>query len=226
MYDAIAEHNLDYSLCQNGVVVCLGYSEENLEAISTSLEVVMQSGDSTSLFFIGSISSRLLRTLNYGTFTKQMVFMHINDSDSLDGHGVLKIDIYIIFYAPNGVGHEVKILEKYRIGFGGFGNVVTRLLGTWTMADGFKIMNSSLWERRSDLFGIILRIGVLTRAPFLECVWDKNRKKIIGIKGSMVDIFSNLQNRLNLTTTLSIPEDGMYGTNKMIHRSGTDWWGC
>ena len=152
--------------------------------------------------------------------------MHINDSDSLDGHGVLKIDIYIIFYAPNGVGHEVKILEKYRIGFGGFGNVVTRLLGTWTMADGFKIMNSSLWERRSDLFGIILRIGVLTRAPFLEYVWDKNRKKIIGIKGSMVDIFSNLQNRLNLTTTLSIPEDGMYGTNKMIHRSGTDWWGC
>ena len=103
---------------------------------------------------------------------------------------------------------------------------MTRLLGTWTMADGFKVMNSSLWERRSDLFGIILRIVVLTRAPFLECVWDKNRKKIIGIKGSMVDIFSNLQNRLNLTTTLSIPEDGMYGTNKMIHRSGTDWWGC
>ena len=153
--------------------------------------------------------------------------MHINDSDRLDAHGVLRIDNHIIFYAPNGVGNKVKMLEKYRIGSGGrFHNVVTRLLGTWTMADGFKVMNSSLWERRSDLFGIILRIGVLTRAPFLEYVWDKNRKKIIGIKGSMVDIFSNLQNRLNLTTTLSIPEDGMYGTNKMIHRSGTDWWGC
>ena len=41
MYDTGAEHNFDYSLCQNGVAVCLGYSEENLEAISTSLEVAM-----------------------------------------------------------------------------------------------------------------------------------------------------------------------------------------
>lgn len=224
VYEEGAEDNLDFSLCLTGVVICLGYGEQNLEAINISLEVAMHYGDLTALFFIGINNVKLLRTLNHQIFTKSVViFMHINESDNVDRQGNLRIDNHIIFYNTSGTGDEVNMLEKYRIGFANHDNVViTRLLGTWSVAGGFSITKSLLYERRSDLFGVNLRTGVLRWVPFLDHVWDQDRKKLVGIKGYMADILSTLQSRLNFTITLSIPEDSMYGT--VTCQNGSKVW--
>ena len=224
VYEEGEEHKLDYSLCQSGVVVCMIYSEDSLEALIISLEVAMQNGDLTTLFFIGT-NTKLLRTLNYQIFTKGLVFIPVNESDSEDGQGILRLDSNVIFYAPSGMGDEVKMLEKYQIGFGKHGQIITRLLGTWTIAGGFRIMKTSLWERRSDLFGVNLRTGVLRWFPFLDYDLDKDRKKPTSIKGYMAEIFLTLQSRLNFTITLSIPDDGMYGTRNARIKGSEAWNG-
>ena len=212
VYEEGAEHNLNYSLCQNWVLLCIGYSEQSMEATINSLDVAMQNGDLTELFFIGTNNAKLLRTLNQKIFTKdQVIFMHSNESDSLDSS--LRIDNHIIFYAPSDMTGEVNLLEKYRIGIDKLEyGVITGLLGTWTMGGGFRMTQSSFWQRRSDLSGVNLRTGVLRWHNYLDYIWDKDRKKVIGINGYMADILSILQSKLNFTFTLHIPKDGMYGT--------------
>ena len=105
VYEENVEHNLDYSLCQSGGVICLGYVEQSLETIIVSLEVAMHSGDLKGLFFIGTNNAKLMRALNHEVFTKgQVIFMHINESDNIDIQGNLRLDNHITFYAPSDTG--------------------------------------------------------------------------------------------------------------------------
>ena len=225
VYEEGYEHDLDYNLCQSGVVLCLGYSEQSLEEINNSLEVAIQNGDMKELFFIGTNNAELLRSLKHKIFTKgQVIFMHVNESDEVDGQGNLKIDNNIIFYGASSMENEIYMREKYRIGFAKEHGVITRLLGTWSTDSGLRVTKSPLWERRSDLSGVNLRTGILRWSPYANYIWDKDRKKLIGIKGYMGDIFSTLQSKLNFTHTLSIPEDGMFGTASR-HNGSVVWNG-
>jgi hypothetical protein len=89
------------------------------------------------------------------------------------------------------------IFEKYSIKAG---PVITQNVGSWAFETGLKIPNPSIWERRANLRGTVLRDAVLDFSIFSQIQLDA-KGQLHSISGISSDIMDQLMEGLNFSVT-------------------------
>ena len=142
---------IDHELCVRAN--CLGYSDTEInETVTVMQENMSQNEQGWSWVFIGR-NSKLLGQLSRKFLTQQgMVFVPLDEMQVLKDK--LRLDNNVVFYITDTTYERVNLIEVYTINSG---HLIQKKLGFWNYMDGLKITKEGIWDRRSDLMGVILK---------------------------------------------------------------------
>ena len=94
-------------------------------------------------------------------------------------------------------------------------------IGTWSAVEGMNILESNIWERRSNLWGSTLRCSTV-KYPVLSNLTYGSDKQITGKSGYYWDVFAMLEAELNFTSRVTYSVDGKFGS---VGQDGKTWNG-
>ena len=142
---------LDPELCVKAN--CLGYSDTEInQTVTVMQENMSQNEQGWSWAFIGR-NSKLLRQLSRKFFAQQgMVFVPLDEMQVIADK--LRLDNNVVFYTIDTAYDRVNLIEVYTINNE---HPIKKELGFWNYMDGLKITKEGIWDRRSDLMGVILK---------------------------------------------------------------------
>ena len=75
---------------------------------------------------------------------------------------------------------------------------------------GLQMPKPGIWQRRSDLRGVYLRVSFHALGPLSTPIWDTQGKNIIDAKGFFIDILRILSKELNFTIEYVKGPDGTW----------------
>ncbi len=80
-------------------------------------------------------------------------------------------------------------------------------LGFWSYVQGLQVKTPLLYERRSDLHGLLLNVATIVWDPYVI-----NQRETTKYQGLVPEIIHYIQKACNFSTTWSIEASGSYGT--------------
>ncbi|XP_069696058.1 glutamate receptor U1-like [Periplaneta americana] len=83
-------------------------------------------------------------------------------------------------------------------------------VASWSPDSGFVWTAAGLFQRTGDLNGAVIKAAVLPQPPFVNII-RLNGSQPVGLHGYIVDIWRELERRMNFTTQYYMPEDQAYG---------------
>ena len=84
-------------------------------------------------------------------------------------------------------------------------------IGKWTRNTGLSVNSSNIWERRTDLEGMLIRVATLNFPCLHELHYDKLERSIVGGSGMFLEPLNIFANKLNFTFELIASIDGQFG---------------
>ena len=117
----------------------------------------------------------------------------------------LRLDTRLFLYIN--WGRSIHLKEMYAV----LGKTIIREIGTWDEEKGLSVTSTNIWERRTDMMGITIRVATVNFPILHEILYDKSETSIIGGRGLYLDPIYSLQERLNFTCKLIPSVDGYFG---------------
>ena len=197
------------------LIISYDESSDHL-AVRNGLSTLIEDGEIDFILFWDIGHLNLIRVLaeEMKLFSSKVTcFIDIRDSDAYP-HMTLATRLY--YYSREESG--VDIYESYKIhGI----PLVTNAIGTWSAANGVKVSEPNIWERRSNLRGSSLRCATVTY-PVLSKLTFGDDKQITGATGYYWEIFELLRAELNFTADIRYSVDGKFGS---VGKDGETWNG-
>ena len=172
-------------------------------------------GDLELIIFLGNGHLELLKMLvNNEKLFNGLVVGLVSEEDYTEGNFALQLNTQLYFYSWEESCMILK--EKYSIR----GLPVENTIGNWTEGAGFTLEEPTLWERRTDLMGAVVRVVSVNLAPLHSFIYegDKEKGKIIGGEGLFIQPINYLAEALNFTIHFNYSVDGKFGG---VDRNGT-----
>jgi hypothetical protein len=157
-----------------------------------------------NIFFVGDHHEELLKSLH--TYVFQWPFHIIMPrirNTSVDHH--FRLDTNIVFYEKTSEGFDLK--EDFAIKAG---PRIEQYIGNWTIVDRLQIIHPSIWQRRSDLRGILLHNCVMPYFKYTQVTLNE-KEEVIRTTGTLQQVLFRLQEILNFTMVTSVPQDKQWG---------------
>ena len=187
------------------------------EQVLHQLHELFLLGDFTMAVFIDDGHHKLLDLLinDLQLFNKGLRGL-ISEFDIITGFSfTLRLDTQLFIYSPE--GEAISLKEAYGVN----GNTKVEIIGIWKESSGLIVPTPSIWERRSDLEGLSIRVATMSFPPMQNLYYDTSGQSIIGCGGLFLDPINILASKLNFTVNFMIPGDGAWGA---LNSNGT-WTG-
>ena len=185
------------------VAVCSDDAESDLDLADTAIAVVhnhwivanVNNADPN----LPKSSLLVCNQIKYSWLMEEETNVWLTDAPMLTGQNLTLSSTIVSHDAKN------KQVEEY---YAVKGKLLTNVLGTWDpiQIQGFKVKASdAMWERRSDLQGMVIKASVLP--------WNfmSSRDEDGKWRGFLVEVLEVLGQGLNFTLQFSQPKDGKYG---------------
>ena len=124
----------------------------------------------------------------------------------------LNLNSDVIFYTNNGSGFNLTEIYSFKAG-----SPIIRSVGAWDRKHGLMIPEMSIWDRRSNLLGVPMNIGVLGGLSFLMRV--NTSRETPQVSGLFHDMLMDLSRSLNFKPNFVLPNEGGYGKIQGINRA-------
>ena len=168
------------------------------------------------------VCQKLDKTLDYRerrAFDKSVAWLLSDETSDGTGFSGLRLDSRVFTYTFVNSSHNIILNELFRVKDG---PIKRQFYGKWTTEDSIhqeeeeeeagegslKVPQLAMWERRTDLSGVILVDTVLEWKPFL--ILDNNGNFAL-TTGAMADFLKALQSSLNFTVHRYSPVDKEWG---------------
>ena len=177
------------------------------EQLGQHLKNLQLLGDLTMVVFVDNGHHQLLDILiNDLQLFKEGLTGLVPEQDVAQGLNLtLQLDTGLYTYMTK--FNTTSLKEIYAIN----GEIKVTTIGIWRKKTGLVIPTKSMWERRSNLEGMSIRVAIVHEPPLQELHYDKTGKSIIGGSGLFLEPLNILAKKLNFTLALMPSKDGQYG---------------
>ena len=184
------------------------------EQLANHLQKLHILGDLTMVVFIYKGHQKLLDLLlNDRQLFKKGLTGLVSESDVTTGLNLtLRLDTRLYIYTSN--AEIISLKEIYAVN----GNNKVQTIGTWREDKALTVPTTSMWERRTDLEGMVIRVATNSFPRLHELHYDESGESIIGGSGFFLEPLNILAKELNFTLLLTPSNDGQWGA---LNENGT-----
>ena len=202
------EIDLVDTMSKNSTTALLRYStNKEEEQVSNHLQQLFLSGDMTMAVFIDNGHQKLLDLLinDRQLFNKGLTGL-ISELDVNVSHNLtLRLDSRLYIYKSE--GNKFVLKETYALN----GKKKVQTVGTWRESTGLIVPTKSMWERRSNLEGMSIRVATVSSPPMEILYYDKSGESITAGGGLFLEPMNILATILNFSADLRTPRNGKWG---------------
>ena len=191
------------------------YDDE--ERVADYIQKLYLLGDLTNAVFIDNGHQKLLDLLinDMQLFNKGLTGL-ISELDVASGLNLtLRLDTRLYMYTSS--VNTISLTEVYAVN----GKKKVQTVGTWRGNTGLIVPMKSMWERRRNLEGILIRVATISLPGLHEIHYSKSGESVIGGSGMFLEPLNILEKELNFTWKLIPSNDGQWGA---MDNNGT-WTG-
>lgn len=184
------------------------------EKVAAHLQMLQLSGDLTMAVLIDKGHNKLINLLvnNLQLFEKGMAGLISETDITSDLHLKLRLDTRLFLYTS--MKETIQLKEMYAINR----KKIVQTVGTWKETTGLTVSTESIWERRTNLEGMLIKVATVSYPGFHELHYDKAGESITGGNGLFLEPFNILTKKLNFTVKYVTSNDGQYGA---LTKNGT-----
>ena len=177
------------------------------DEVAGHLQNLFLLGDLAIIVLIDNGHHKLLDLLvnNLQLFKKGLTGL-ISEADVNTGLNLtLQLDTRLYLY--NSIQETICLKEMYAV------NRKTKLqtVGTWTQNTGLAVTTTNMWERRTNMEGMMIRVATISWSLLHELHYDKSGEWITEGSGLFLEPLNILAQRLNFTLKLMTSTDGQWG---------------
>ena len=190
----------------NSMTALIRYTtNKDEEEVADHLKKLHLLGDLTVAVFIDEGHQKLLDLLlNDQQLLKKGLTVLVAEADVTTGINLtLRLDTRFYMYTSN--VETISLKEVYAVN----GKNKVQTIGTWREDKGLTVPTTSMWERRTDLEGMVIRVATISRPRIHELHYDKSGETIIGGSGFCLEPLNILAKELNFTLMLMPSNDNM-----------------
>ena len=184
------------------------------EQVADQLQKLQDLGDLTMAVFIDNGHQKLLDLLinDLQLLNKGLTGL-ISELDATTGLNLtLRLDSRLYIYRSK--GQTISLKEMYALN----GKNKVQAVGTWAGNTGLNVPKKGIWERRTNMEGMLIRVATISYPHLHKLHYDISKKSIIGGSGLFFEPLNILVKELNLTLMLMPSNDGHYGA---LNKNGT-----
>ena len=177
------------------------------EQIADHLQKLHLSGDLTTIVFIDGGHQKLLDLLtnNLQLFNKGLTGL-IAEVDVSSGLNLtLRLDTRLYQYSSQ--GNTTSLKEVYAVN----GKIKVQTVGKWQENTGLTVPITNMWERRTNLEGMLIRVATMSYPGLHELHYDLSGKSITSGSGLFLEPLNILAKEINFTLKLAPSNDGKWG---------------
>ena len=212
-YVFLSTDNFDYSpsdVLYNNVTSLIRYDTNYDEfKVADQIEKLFIFGNITAVLFLDSGHGKLLKILirDLKLFHKGLTGL-IQEFDIAHELGMtLRLNTLLYVYTTN--GSIIKLKEMYAIN----GKTIVNQVGIFKEEGGLSIPTPSMWDRRSNLEGMEIRVATVSYPYVHELYRDTLNTSISGGGGLFIEPLNILAPKLNFYLNFSSSIDGQWGIN-------------
>ena len=202
------EFDQDFSHSYKNASALIKYTtNKDEEQVADHLQRLHNLSEMTTVVFIDNGHQKLLDLMinDLQLFKKGLTGL-VSEADVTTGINLtLRLDTRLYTYMSNGSGISLK--EIYAIN--GINKV--QIVGRWEVNTGLTVATKSMWERRTDLEGMVIRAATISTPQLHELHYDKTGESIIGASGLFLEPLNILAKELNFTLKWMPSYDGNWG---------------
>ena len=202
------DQDLANTKTNNSTTALIRYTtNKDEEEVADHLQKLHLSGDLKVAVFIDHGHHKLLDLLSNGRqlFNNGLTGL-ISELDETTGLSLtLRLDTRLYTYTSK--GNKISLKEVYAVN----GKKKVQTVGTWSWNTGLILPVTSMWERRSNLEGMSIRVATMSVQNLHEIHYDKSGDSVIGGSGFFLEPLNILAKELNFTWKLKPSNDGQWG---------------
>ena len=171
-------------------------------------------GDLTMVVFLDNGHKKLLNLLieDLQLFKKGLAGL-ISEDDVNNGLELtMQLDTKLFLYTSE--ENKMILKEMYAIKK----STKVKNIGTWNSSSGLSLSTTNMWERRTDMEGLTIRVASISVPSLSELRYDKSGSSIIEGEGMFLEPLNILAGKLNFTLKLMDSIDGKWGA---MYENGT-----
>ena len=192
------ELDVEFSSTANdsGAASLISYTaNKDEEHVADHLQNLYNLSEMTMIVFMDKGHQKLLDLLfNELQLFKKGLTGLVSEADINAGLNLtLRLDTKLYEYKSE--GESISLQEAYVV------NRKKRVqtVGTWTVSQGLTVPSANMWERRSNLEGMLVRVATVDWPLLHEIHYDHPGETVIGGGGFFIELFDILAKELNFT---------------------------
>ena len=164
-------------------------------------------GDLTMAIFMDNGHHLLLDLLinNLQMFNSRVIGLISENDMNISASFTMRLTSRLYMYTSR--GSSIILKELYAVN----GKNKVQRVGIWKESTGLIIPMIKMWERRSNLEGMELRVATMSFPPMQMLTHDISNKTITGGEGLFLDPLNVLAKKLNFTICFMSPNDKQWG---------------
>ena len=188
-------------------------TDKEEEQVADHIQKLHLSDDLTMAVFIDNGHHKLLNLLinELKIFQKGITCLFSGADVTTNLNLTLRLDSRLYLYTSK--GKLINLKEMYDVN----AKKVISKIGTWSENKGLSVRTTNMWERRTNLNGMLIRVATISYPLLHELHYDESGLLLSG-KGLFLEPLNILAERLNFTLKLIPSNDGQWGA---LNKNGT-----
>ena len=198
----------DLSKIDDDSIAILRYTtSKDEEQVAYHIQSLYNLSDITVVVFMDEGHTKLLDLLfNSMELFKRGLDGLISETDAKTGLNLtLRLDTRLYTYSSR--VDSIHLNEMYNVN----GKKKVEIVGIWKLNTGLIVPTKSLWERRSNLEGMSIRVTTINLQHLHEIHYDQSGESVIGGGGFCIELLDIMAKELNFTWKLQTSNDGHWG---------------
>ena len=186
----------------------LKYVNSSFTAVLPDLRDFPLNSDTAQILFIVISPDSFMRTPRAIQFSENNIWYLPKDLEDRIPLDVLRLTSKVYLYRPSSeLDGAIDLWDLYSI------KNHTRLkrLGTWTLEEGFGYKHVYIWDRRTNLAGVLLDTVVESNPPSSNVTVD-DEGRVLSAEGLFPDIFHIMQHKMNFSFSMRTSRDRKWGS--------------
>ena len=117
----------------------------------------------------------------------------------------LRLDTLLYVYSTS--GSTINLKEMYAVN----GKTIVSKIGTYKEEGGLTISTTNMWDRRTNMEGMEIRVATVSYPLLHELYYDKSNTSVIGGGGFFIEPLNILAQKLNFSLKFMPSIDGQWG---------------
>ena len=196
------------NISKNSPTASIRYNtNKDEEEIAGRLQKLQLLGDLTAVVFIDNGHQKLLDLLinDLKLFNIGLTGLFLEADVTTGLNLTLRLDSKLYLYTS--LGETIDLKEMYAINK----KKIVHSIGTWRENTGLTATATNMWERRTNMEGMLIRVATINFPCLHELHYDKSGESIIGGSGFFLEPLNILAKDLNFTLKLMPSYDGQWG---------------